>query len=455
MDFPRDLQLTALKRFPELRKLTIAWGRGSFLERTIKSGKQAMTPDIAKKGNSGQDKSAGQRATPPAKKPHVTGALMRAVAFNQGIAAQSVVPLLPSWQLEKLDLQCFPEKFAPDWLKPRNLRSLKKLYVRGGKLCDLGQFMEFDDSGTNSMPKKDTWVVETLCLKYLTELEIDWGELQGLFPKLMYLKKVECPKLTFFPCDESGVCCIAMAVSSMEQLRNIFRVVRDDNTKWMVLFGKPGVGKTWMAKKLSDRAIKEHLFDISLWVFLHRKKDTRALCRSIARQLSLLSPNDEWEVEDENKEEEDEENWENLKRKISEALSGKKFLLILDGCKIDEGETLEVLRTLLPLDQNDMYKVLITKAENDSGHFPEDARFEVKPLPVDESFSLLQERMEPNIHETAGVNDLTKAFVEISRGFPAEIVMIGKVLSYFVQQESGVQTLESVLEEASIMKTTV
>ncbi|KAK3014354.1 hypothetical protein RJ639_009076 [Escallonia herrerae] len=96
-----------------------------------------------------------------------------------------------------------------------------------------------------------------------------------------------------------------------------------------------------------------------------------------------------------------------------------------------------------------MYKFLITKAENDSGHFPEEARFEVKPLPADESFSLLQERMGPNIHETAGVNDLTKAFVKISRGFPAEIVMIGKVLSYFGQQESGVQTLESVLEEAS------
>ncbi|KAK3002838.1 hypothetical protein RJ639_019001 [Escallonia herrerae] len=182
-----------------------------------------------------------------------------------------------------------------------------------------------------------------------------------------------------------------------------------------------------------------------------RNNDIFALCKSIGRQLSLLSPNDEWEVEDENKEEEDDENRENLKRKISEALSGKKFLLILDddGCKVDEEETLKVLRTLLPLDQNDMYKVLITKAENDSGHFPEESRFEVKPFPVDESFSLLQERMESNIHETAGVNDLTKAFVEISRGFPAEIVMIGKVLSYFGQQESGVQTLENVLAEAS------
>ncbi|KAK3014355.1 hypothetical protein RJ639_009077 [Escallonia herrerae] len=107
---------------------------------------------------------------------------------------------------------------------------------------------------------------------------------------------------------QTELCCIAMAVSSVEQLRDIFRVVRDDNIKCIVLFGKPGVGKTWMAKKLSDLAIKEHLFGISLWIFLHRKKDNRALCKSIARQLSLLTPNDKWEVEDENKEEEDEEN---------------------------------------------------------------------------------------------------------------------------------------------------
>ncbi|GFY95284.1 hypothetical protein Acr_10g0006690 [Actinidia rufa] len=82
-------------------------------------------------------------------------------------------------------------------LRLANMKALKTLYMRGGKLCDLGEFQVFND--------EDGWTVEILHLKYLNELEIDWRGPRLLFPKLIFLRKVDCNKLTNFPCDENGV----------------------------------------------------------------------------------------------------------------------------------------------------------------------------------------------------------------------------------------------------------
>ncbi|KAI8562263.1 hypothetical protein RHMOL_Rhmol03G0021400 [Rhododendron molle] len=38
--------------------------------------------------------------------------------------------------LQKLDLQCFPIEGLIDWLRPAEIQGLKKLYIRGGELCD-------------------------------------------------------------------------------------------------------------------------------------------------------------------------------------------------------------------------------------------------------------------------------------------------------------------------------
>ncbi|KAH7859595.1 hypothetical protein Vadar_003047 [Vaccinium darrowii] len=99
-------------------------------------------------------------------------------------------------RLQKLDLQGFPTTSLPNCLMPGKLTELKKLYIRGGQLCDLGQIQKHQG---------EQWTVEILRLKYLSKLEIDWGELRILFPKLVYLHQVECPKFTNFRCDERGV----------------------------------------------------------------------------------------------------------------------------------------------------------------------------------------------------------------------------------------------------------
>lgn len=72
-----------------------------------------------------------------------------------------------------------------------NLTHLKKLYLRDGGLRDL---------------KKYRWkAVRTLRLKFLSEMKMNWEQLQESFPELSLLEKVDCARVTFCPYDENGV----------------------------------------------------------------------------------------------------------------------------------------------------------------------------------------------------------------------------------------------------------
>ncbi|KAH7859736.1 hypothetical protein Vadar_004836 [Vaccinium darrowii] len=117
-------------------------------------------------------------------------------------------------RLQKLDLQGFPATSLPNCLMPRKLTELKKIYIKGGQLCDLGQIQK---------RQGEQWTVEILRLKYLSKLEIDWGELRILFPKLVYLDQEKCPKFTNFPCDERGVWMDNNAIDTHVQLQKYLR----------------------------------------------------------------------------------------------------------------------------------------------------------------------------------------------------------------------------------------
>lgn len=160
-DFPRVQDLKALRHVTALQKLTIEWG-----------GKSRVKKEEIRKDSRGLSRSnAFRRQNNPAE-----------------------IPELPE-HLVKLDLQCYPETKAPEWLSPLRLKNLQKLYIRGGRLSALGQAQ-----GGNHK-----WNVKILRLKFLKELKMDWRALTDAFPHLMYLEKFKCPQLSFFPCDGTGV----------------------------------------------------------------------------------------------------------------------------------------------------------------------------------------------------------------------------------------------------------
>jgi hypothetical protein len=167
--FPTEKELKALRKLEALRKLAIAW-----------------SVDSKKKENG-----AAKPTRAPSRLNRIITGLNRIIT---GMRRDTETPELPT-KLEKLELQCFPHTGTPDWLIPRKLERLKKLYIRGGKLINLGQTQE----------RNENWKVEILRLKHLHEFNMDWNKLQRSFPELKLLENVDCPKLTSNQCDQFGV----------------------------------------------------------------------------------------------------------------------------------------------------------------------------------------------------------------------------------------------------------
>ncbi|KAI8527104.1 hypothetical protein RHMOL_Rhmol12G0050000 [Rhododendron molle] len=137
--------------------------------------------------------------------------------------AFSVATLPP--RLQKLDLQCFPMMSLTNWLMPGKLKELKKLYIRGGQLRDLGEIQK---------RQAERLTVEILQLKYLSKLELHWRELRTLFPKLIYLHQLECPNLFNFQCDERGMWVDHKAIDTHMQLQKYLRTCGAISTSSMV-----------------------------------------------------------------------------------------------------------------------------------------------------------------------------------------------------------------------------
>ncbi|CAL5408681.1 unnamed protein product [Camellia sinensis] len=162
-EFSTSKQL-GLGNLETLQKLKISWPRYNL---------QGETDDTPKQKR--------EQSQPRSK-------LTRTFAFKE-LHFEDIM-VLPS-SLQKLELVCFPKKITLGHLMFTNLKNLKKLYIRGGPLWYLG-------------PSVAT-AVEILRLKYLSEFEMHWTDLRILLPNLIYVEKVECPRLTSFPCDKNGV----------------------------------------------------------------------------------------------------------------------------------------------------------------------------------------------------------------------------------------------------------
>ncbi|XVE65369.1 hypothetical protein DITRI_Ditri07aG0175200 [Diplodiscus trichospermus] len=206
-DFSINEAGNVFSKLTALKKLKIAWGAGGKeAPKSTKGNKENNGGKHARRDNSEKKASGNQASSADKSKdqekqesdPAAKSGVLRKLKIPCGASREETGKIVKTKengmeQLVKLDLQCFPEREPPHWLEPKKLTSLKRLYIKGGLLSNLRK------------SSNGEWNVEILRLKFLTDIKASWKELQRQFPKLIYLEKVNCPQITFCPCNANGV----------------------------------------------------------------------------------------------------------------------------------------------------------------------------------------------------------------------------------------------------------
>ncbi|KAI3510359.1 hypothetical protein L1887_17288 [Cichorium endivia] len=236
------------------------------------------------------------------------------------------------------------------------------------------------------------------------------------------------------------------------------------------LFGPPGVGKTWMAQRVSDLATKKKFVDLTLWVFMCKEYTKESLSKSIAQQLCLLPTIEEWEDGDESKQgqKDDDVKVQNLdgliqkikkefqKKEISqgkEIIEGKEILIIVDDVHLDHRSEHNSLETKFWKLWNETFPneklkmILISRSKSEREDISDVV--EVKALPREESDSLLIEKLDVQLRKNESIQVLGKTLVDRSNNFPGTVTMIAKSLNYFGANASRMSILKKELEETT------
>lgn len=229
-------------------------------------------------------------------------------------------------------------------------------------------------------------------------------------------------------------------------IETILTHFKEEKFSTIVLAGESGIGKTWMARRVSLFAVKQDLVDLTLWVSLSLSYSQRDLYENIARQLSLLHDSSEWES---NGNEEEEETLEALEETIRGRLSGARVLLVLDDegskTKVGDDQIIELQQFL----QHSLakMKMLITSLNEGNQHQDvENAKKVINMgcLTLETSISLLKQKA------GADVGSLVQNFIKKRKGAtPVEVVLLGKLLSFHKDNPRS-QCLARALEQVSL-----
>ncbi|XVF52274.1 hypothetical protein PTKIN_Ptkin05aG0006300 [Pterospermum kingtungense] len=240
------------------------------------------------------------------------------------------------------------------------------------------------------------------------------------------------------------------AKATKNDAEKILQLLENGNEEAIVLTGKAGTGKTWLAREITKSAVTTKGSSyMSLWISL--KEDYQSLHHSIAGQSSISTGAD-----DESKKEESVESLkpkvaEKLDEKIKEMLEKKSeaenmfLLLVLDAEGVVKTKDYDHIMNELfssedlkrKLGDSFNIKVLITTRNTEEGIIKECSRvIEIEPLSGDEAVMVLKERVGNDISNHPEFETLRAAIEERSKVLPAQMIMLAGALNHTAKDGS-------------------
>ncbi|KAB2070548.1 hypothetical protein ES319_A08G162900v1 [Gossypium barbadense] len=265
--------------------------------------------------------------------------------------------------------------------------------------------------------------------------------------------------------------------TAKDKVGNVVEVIRgelESSTRAVALTGRPGVGKTWLAKQITESAVSpEGPFYMSLWttLSLNQKKDDMSLFQSIARQLSIPNLGSMWEdaddMDDDDKREEvagkelEAKVRGELKKRYEECKRNEdpekkhKFLLVVLDCEgeVKSEDYKEIMDQILSPedykndDDKSLTNVLITSRE--LGNL-DSIEKKVQPYSGDEAVAFLKDRVDNHVSLRSKFQILCADIKKRSQVLPAEIIMLAEALNHTATGEldSAFDAAHLILEAA-------
>ncbi|KAL5698140.1 hypothetical protein ACHQM5_029216 [Ranunculus cassubicifolius] len=191
----------------------------------------------------------------------------------------------------------------------------------------------------------------------------------------------------------------------------------DDQAKIIGIYGMGGVGKTTLLKKINNKFEREvSSFDLVIWVVVSSKFSAQNVQKQIMKRLGLT-----WS--------EDEDQNNQAHQCIFNALSKKKFLLLLDD--VWEGLDLEAIGIPSPhTSSNNSKLVFTTRSEQVCGSMEASKNFKVPVLEWEQAWELFRQKVgEGTLSCDPEIPKLAKAVAEECGGLPLALITTGRAMS--------------------------
>ncbi|XXG46065.1 hypothetical protein AAC387_Pa02g0996 [Persea americana] len=191
----------------------------------------------------------------------------------------------------------------------------------------------------------------------------------------------------------------------------------EENVSIVPIVGMGGLGKTTLAKLVYNDERVMSYFDQRMWVFVSEKFDCAEIMRAI-----IESDQGRCGVE----------HMESLQSRLRKALSGKRYLLVLDDVWNENQEAWLQLKSLLKVGKKGSKIIVTTRSNivaNLMGTLP---THHLKGLPEEDCWSLFKQRAFPN-RDDETYPDLVrigKEIVKKCKGVPLVAKVLGGLLHY-------------------------
>ncbi|XP_031374234.1 putative disease resistance protein At4g19050 [Punica granatum] len=276
-----------------------------------------------------------------------------------------------------------------------------------------------------------------------------------------------------------------MAQPVEDTVKKILNHFGEHHVSKVVLAGDAGAGKTWVARKVCESALKEELSYGSIWIVPADYSEKKY-------QLSLLSCDEEWDDDEDSEEVKENEDMEReaLKTRIldklekmrtgkpknqarktvkgiqgetelgHEAAAGKFRYLVVVLDNITEGEEESIVPELKKILHSNFLKMLITRKESTDSNAgaaceskgdaiqPDDTKaIRLEPLSSSDALILLQGRVKTEVSD----NQMLEAIAEKALGLPAGIILVAEALKH-IRLEDGVRAFEIAMDDVANLK---